>query len=318
MNSFLKAFFSLADFMLAPAVYPAGYLLKLIRRALLYMPLCKRVLLQIGVFPIRDHYYEPLFDGRKLRHPLDQERDLPGIEWNVEEQLDLLRSFCFEEEIRDMAISKCGDPDIDFNHGPFRSGDAEFWYSLIRRKKPGKVFEIGSGNSTLIAMNAIRKNREEIPGYQCKHLCIEPYEMPWLEKTGAIVVRKRVEDVGKEIFSELSHGDILFIDSSHIIRPQGDVLFAYLSLLPSLNKGVIVHIHDIFSPRDYLKDFVINEVRFWNEQYLLEAFLTCNRDWKIIGALNYLHHNYFETLQAKCPFLTRDREPGSFYIEKIA
>jgi len=67
-----------------------------------------------------------------------------------------------------------------------------------------------------------------------------------------------------------------------------------------------------------LKEFIINEVRFWNEQYLLEAFLTCNRNWKIIGALNYLHHHYLELLQEKCPFLTRDREPGSFYIEKIA
>jgi hypothetical protein len=113
---------------------------------------------------------------------LDQERDLPGLEWNVDEQLDLLRSFCFEEEIKDMAISKSGDLSIDFNHGPFRSGDAEYWYSLIRLKKPGRVFEIGSGNSTLIAMKAIRKNQEEVPGYQCKHLCIEPYEMPWLKK----------------------------------------------------------------------------------------------------------------------------------------
>lgn len=318
MNSLLKAFFSLADLVLAPAVYPAGYLLKLIRRALVYMPLCKRVLLQVGVFPIRDHYYEPLFDGRRLRHPLHQERDLPGLEWNVEEQLDLLKSFCFEEEIKDTAISKRGDMGIDFDYGPFRSGDSEYWYSLIRRKKPQRVFEIGSGNSTLIAMKALLKNQEDIPGYQCKHLCIEPYETPWLEKTGAIVVRQRVEDVGKEIFSELTYGDILFIDSSHIIRPQGDVLFMYLALLPSLNRGVIVHIHDIFSPRDYLENFVINEVRFWNEQYLLEAFLTGNRDWKIIGALNYLHHNHFETLQEKCPFLTRDREPGSFYIEKIA
>ncbi|MCG6533542.1 MAG: class I SAM-dependent methyltransferase, partial [Syntrophales bacterium LBB04] len=78
------------------------------------------------------------------------------------------------------------------------------------------------------------------------------------------------------------------------------------------------HIHDIFSPKDYLKEWVIDEVKLWNEQYLLEAFLTNNRDWKIIGALNYLHHNHFEQLSKKCPFLTQDREPGSFYIEKIA
>ena len=132
------------------------------------------------------------------------------------------------------------------------------------------------------------------------------------------VIRQKVEGLGKAVFAELEKGDILFIDSSHIIRPQGDVLFEYLESLPSLNRGVIVHIHDIFSPKDYLKEWVTNEVRFWNEQYLLEAFLTCNRDWKIIGALNYLHHNHFERLQEKCPFLTKDREPGSFYVEKVA
>ena len=93
-----------------------------------------------------------------------------------------------------------------------------------------------------------------------------------LEKIGVTVIRQKVEGLGKAVFAELEKGDILFIDSSHIIRPQGDVLFEYLESLPSLNRGVIVHIHDIFSPKDYLKEWVTNEVRFWNEQYLLEAF----------------------------------------------
>jgi hypothetical protein len=96
------------------------------------------------------------------------------------------------------------------------------------------------------------------------------------------------------------------------------VLFEYLELLPALSPGVIVHIHDIFSPKNYLKGWLEDEVRFWNEQYLLEAFLTHNRDWKIIGALNYLHHNHYEKLKAVAPYLTHDREPGSFYIQKIA
>lgn len=281
------------------------------------MPFCKRVLMQVGVFPIRNHYYEPLFDSRVLGRPLDQDRNLPGIYWNVAEQLDILERFCFNDELKDVPRSKVDEKQFYIDNGAFASGDAEYLYNIIRLKKPARIFEIGSGNSTLMARKAIKKNQKEMPGYQCKHLCIEPFEMPWLEKVGAIIIRQRVEEVGKAVFAELEEGDILFIDSSHIIRPQGDVLFEYLELLPSLNKGVIVHIHDIFSPKDYLKGWVADEVRFWNEQYLLEAFLTCNRDWKIIGALNYLHHNYFERLQEKCPFLTQDREPGSFYIEKV-
>jgi len=126
-----------------------------------------------------------------------------------------------------------------------------------------------------------------------------------------------VEDVEPGFFSELEENDILFIDSSHVIRPQGDVLFEYLELLPSLNKGVIVHIHDIFSPRNYPEQWLKDEVRLWNEQYLLEAFLCHNSHWKIIGALNYLHHHYYEELKRVAPFLTPGHEPGSFYIQKI-
>ena len=195
----------------------------------------------------------------------------------------------------------------------FESGDAEYWYQLIRSKKPRKIFEIGSGNSTLMAINAISMNKQDDPSYTCKHVCIEPYEMPWLEKTGVTVIRKKIEDVEISFFSELADCDILFIDSSHIIRPQGDVLFEYLQLLPSLNKGVIVHIHDIFSPRNYSNEWLMGDIRFWNEQYLLEAFLSHNTSWQIIGSINYLHHNHYKSLKKTCPFLTPDREPGSFY-----
>ena len=79
--------------------------------------------------------------------------------------------------------------------------------------------------------------------------------------------------------------DILFIGSSHVIRPQGDVLFEYLELLPTLKRGVIVHVHDIFSPRDYPQSWLLDEVRLWNEQYLLEAFLTDNEHWKSNGII---------------------------------
>ncbi|OGP87973.1 MAG: hypothetical protein A2156_01720 [Deltaproteobacteria bacterium RBG_16_48_10] len=318
MKSLIRKVLPLADIALALAVYPAAHLMKAIRKTGIdRMPFCKRALLHVGVFPIRNHYHEPLFDSRILSRPLDQDRVLPGIDLNVAEQLHLLESFCFSEELKDVPSSKADELTFYINNGAFESGDAEYLYNLIRLKKPSRIFEIGSGNSTLIAMKAINKNREELSGYKCKYICIEPYERTWLEKTGVNVLRQRVENVNKEIFSELENNDILFIDSSHIIRPQGDVLFEYLELLPSLKTGVIVHIHDIFSPKDYLKEWVMDQVRLWNEQYLLEAFLTSNREWKILGALNYLRHNHYEELQAKCPFLTRDREPGSFYIQKV-
>jgi hypothetical protein len=101
-----------------------------------------------------------------------------------------------------------------------------------------------------------------------------------------------------------------------MIRPQGDVLHEFLDILPQLNNGVIVHVHDIFTPSDYPHEWIVQSKRFWNEQYLLEAFLTNNSEWEVIGALNYLKHRHFAALQVCCPRLTAEREPGSFYLRK--
>lgn len=273
--------------------------------------------MKIGVFPIRAHYYEPQFDNRNPKKPFSQDRILPGIDWNATGQLKIISKFSFSQELADISQKKVNTLDFYLNNGAFESGDAEYWYQLIRSIKPERIFEVGSGNSTLMAIKAISRNHEQDSDYKCKHVCIEPYEMPWLEETGVSVVRKKIEDVELTFFSELEENDILFIDSSHIIRPQGDVLFEYLELLPTLNKGVIVHVHDIFSPKNYPREWLEDKVILWNEQYLLEAFLSHNSSWKIIGSLNFLHHNYYEKLKSVAPFLTPDREPGSFYIQKI-
>jgi hypothetical protein len=273
--------------------------------------------MNVKVFPIRNHYYEPQFDNRNPKRDFSEERDLPGIDWNVAGQLATLGEFTFAGELTDLPRERRGSSEFFLNNGAFESGDAEYWYQIIRAVRPKRILEIGSGSSTLMAIKAIKMNREDDPGYECEHTCVEPYEAPWLENTGVRVVREKVEDVGTALFSSLEENDILFIDSSHMIKPQGDVLFEYLQLLPSLRKGVIVHVHDIFSPRNYPSQWLQVEIMFWNEQYLLEAFLTDNGRWKIIGALNYLRHNHYDKLKAVAPFLSPDREPGSFYIRKV-
>lgn len=167
-----------ADVVLAPLVFPAAILLKVIRKQGVHrMPLSKRILLRVGIFPIRNHYYEPLFDGRLLRFPMDRDRVLPGIDWNVEGQREFLKSFHHSGELNDLPDSKVDDLTFYISNTAFGGGDAEYWYNLIRLKKPSKIFEIGSGHSTLMAQKAISKNKEESPGYACKHLCIEPFEM---------------------------------------------------------------------------------------------------------------------------------------------
>ena len=309
------------DRVLAPFVRLSARLLKRIRRAgIEKFPRCRQALLDIGVFPVRNHYYEPQFDHRNPRRALSDERPLPGVDWNAAGQLALLDELVFADELRELPRAlPPGAPAhaLHIDNEWFEAGDAELWYQLIRARKPARIFEIGSGFSTLVAMRALERNRQDDPAYSCQHVCIEPYERAWLDQAAVTLVRRRVEEVDAAFFAQLAAGDILFIDSSHMIRPDGDVLFEYLELLPTLAVGVIVHVHDIFSPRNYPADWVVDQVLFWNEQYLLEAFLTHNDRWQVLAAANWLQHAHPERLRAVAPFLLADSEPGSFYLQRL-
>jgi hypothetical protein len=315
----LKKILPVLDVVVAPAVYCCALLLRLVRRiGVERLPVSRAMLLRAGCFPVRDHYYEPAFRNEVLRDVLSTERDLPGIDWNTEEQLHLLESFSCSGELADLSRREISGCEFYVDNGAFESGDAEYWYNLIRLKKPKRIIEIGSGFSTRMARRALAANERDDPQYTCEHVLIEPYEHRWLDDLGVQVIREKVEDSDMRMFEKLESDDILFIDSSHVIRPRGDVLFEYLEILPLLNVGVIVHVHDIFTPRDYPPDVVVDKVKFWNEQYLLEAFLTANDQWKIIGALNFLRHNHYAELKAKCPFLSEERDPGSFYFQRVS
>jgi hypothetical protein len=305
------------DVLLSPFTFLSAATLLVVRRiGFRYLKINRRVLAKVGVMPIRNHYYEPLFDGRNLSRPLSDDRNLPGINLNAEEQVAILASFHYTEELNKIPENYVDELSFHFNNGSYIDADAEYWYNLIRFKKPKNIIEIGSGHSTKMAQLAIKQNEKEDAAYKCKHICIEPYEMPWLEKLGITIIRKKVEEMDIEFFKQLGPDDVLFIDSSHMIRPQGDVLFEFLEVLPVLNKGVIVHVHDIFTPKDYPKEWVLDEVIFWNEQYLLEAFLTSNNNWRILGGLNFLSHHYLKELKSKCPRASNSKGNGSFYMVK--
>lgn len=311
------------DLVLFPLTLLCSLFMKLVRRVGVYrMPVSRAIFNRVGVFPIRDHYYEPMFNPAHLRHSLEQERKLPGIDWNVAGQLALLERFHFNEELEKLPRAPKGDLEFYFGNANFGAGDAEYLYNMVRLHKPANLIEIGSGFSTLLAHQAVRMNMHEDANYCCRHVCIEPYEMEWLSRLeGVEIVRQPVEGIEVDLFRALGRNDILFIDSSHVIRPQGDVVHEFLEILPILQPGVFVHIHDIFSPRDYPKGWVVDEVRLYNEQYLLEAFLCCNDKFEVTGALNYLKHHYPEKLAEKCLVFRQNPdvyEPGSFWIRRVS
>jgi hypothetical protein len=281
------------------------------------LPVAKRIFLKFGLYPIVDHYYDPLFDFRKVVSssvPLES-----SLRFDHTPQLNFINTLRFSEELNAIPLSLNSETAYFYRNGSFGSGDSELYYSIIREKKPARILEVGSGFSTRIAVQAVKKNKEEISNYTCAVTCIEPYEMPWLEKLDVKLIRKKVEELSMDEFEALEENDILFIDSSHIIRPGGDVFFLILRVLPRLKKGVWIHFHDIFTPAEYPIEWLRDEFRMWNEQYLLEAFLVNNRSFETVVALNFLAKNFRNELGNALPVLAKEpeRDPGSFWIRKI-
>ena len=277
-------------------------------------PLQSRLFKWIGVFPIRDHYYEPrfvfseAFDAGRIRK-------LP-FELGLERQLQLLQALQYNSEVQTFeSESSAPSSDFNLNNGNFGPGDAELYYLMLRNHHPKNIIEIGSGYSTQICLKALEKNGAE--GYPCKLVCIEPYEMPFLnQQTNITLIREPVETLSVDLFKPLAAGDILFIDSSHIIRAGNDLLFIFFEILPILQKGVLIHIHDIFTPRHYPQDWLTKKMRFWNEQYLLEAFLYNNEGFKVLFTLNHLVKEEFEAVKKVLVHIEPESEPSSFWMER--
>lgn len=284
------------------------------------LPLSYKVWDRMGMAPVPFHYYQPVFNTSELNPRIFSLPDvMRGIEWNEQQQLELLAEFHFQDELVNVPFAATATGPLEFFHAnpSYGPADAEMLYNMVRHFKPAKVVEIGSGYSTRMLKKALDANKKE--GVSSKHVCIEPYEMPWLESLGVDeVIRSKVEDVGLDVFQKLEANDILFIDSSHVLRMGGDVFAEYLHILPSLRKGVVIHIHDIFLPYDYPKDWIVAKRRFWTEQYLLQAFLAFNTSFRILAAVNYLALHHSGELAKACPVYSKHRHGhGSFWMQRI-
>lgn len=280
---------------------------------------------KLGFYIIPNHFYYPIPDTRTLKDDLwEKHSELIGIDMNEEGQINLLSLFSskFKEEYESFPRNKTSIPyQYYIDNGSFESVDGEIYYCMIRYFKPKKIFEIGAGYSTYLSAQAILKNKEGDNGYECELIAIEPYPNDVL-KAGfpgfSKLISKKVQDIPLSEFKKLRENDILFIDSSHVLKIGSDVQYEYLEILPRLNKGVIVHFHDIFLPAEYPKKWVLEEYRFWNEQYLLQAFLTFNDSFQVLWAGSYMHLRYPDKLEDAFSSYKRDeRWPGSFWVRKI-
>lgn len=256
-----------------------------------------RWLQQRGVCITPNHFYWPIPDVTGLsarRWP--SESQVVGVDLHLERQREFLDGviarFANECEFPDAPTELSSE--YHYNNGLFEAVDAEIAYSMVRWLRPRCIVEIGSGYSTRVMASALVRNFERYAN-DCHFVSIEPNPDAVLSRgfTGLTrVVPKRVQDAELDIPSMLNAGDILFIDSSHVVAVGSDVVYEFLEVLPRLRSGVVVHVHDIFLPADYPRDTVLDGLCFWSEQYLLQAFLSFNRDYEVLWSSSAMQSAY--------------------------
>lgn len=277
-----------------------------------------RQLEKMGYQVTRNHFYSPIPDTLKSDNPVwERISDMVGIDIAEDDQVRLAESFAADYRAEYGAFAREATEPWEFVSGneSFGPVDAEIAYCMVRRFKPKRVIEVGSGASTLVMAQAIRKN-----GTPCELTSIEPYPNPVIRKGFPGLTRliaKPVEEVDLSVFAELEAGDILFLDSSHVIKIGNDVQYEYLEVLPRLAPGVIVHAHDIFLPANYPKRWVVDLRLFWNEQYMLQALLAHNNRFKVTWAGHFMHMNHPDLLESVFPSYNRATEaPASFWFTR--
>jgi predicted O-methyltransferase YrrM len=258
------------------------------------------------------HFYSPIPDTRELRDHYPSESPMQGIDLRTDEQRALLRDVLavYEPELAHIATRDETGPAFFMANDAFRGIDPYIYYALIRHLRPATVIEVGSGFSTLLAAEAVATNGVG------EVICVDPWPRDFIAAhTGPIRrICERVEALDTDLFASLQANDMLFIDSSHVVRTGGDVAWMVLSILPLLRPGVLIHFHDIYLPDDYPFDVVVTRRQFWTEQYLVQAYLIENEHAQVLFGSNHMVRQHPADLRACFP--TADAFGASFWIRK--
>jgi len=260
---------------------------------------------RIHVTPV--HFYSPLPNTRELAPEIwDAHSELVGIDMREDGQLELLGeiSDAYRAEYSALPSRATSDEARYYvDNVSFTSVDGEMLYALVRRLRPRRILEAGSGMSTRLIAQALGANATD-EREPCEYIVIDPYPGPVIRGgLGQIsrLIEQRVQDVELSELTALGENDILFIDSSHALKIGSDVRFLFLEVIPRLAPGVVVHVHDVFLPAEYPRQWVMGDHRFWNEQYLLQAFLAFNTTWEVLWAGSYMHLRHPDALAAAFP-----------------
>lgn len=267
------------------------------------------------------HFYSPIPNFAAVWQNEDRiwdyEREIKDVNLNIEHQLDMVKTLGkYAENMPVFPDHKSSDFRYYSKNSQFSLGDAVTLHSMMRYLKPNKIIEIGSGYSSCMMLdtNKLYFNNS----IDCTF--IEPYPERLLgalednEKQNINLQKTFIQDVPLNIFSELEGNDILFIDCSHVSKIDSDLNHILFNILPVLKKGVYIHIHDVFYPFEYPKEW-IKEERAWNECYLLRAFLQNNDAYSIEVFTSYLIIHHYELLRQLLPDVA-NRSGGHIWLKK--
>lgn len=289
-----------------------------------YIRVLRKVVDDTGAYS-PGHFHSPIPSREEVAEVVARSRtkptgkgELPGISLNGEKQLELLK--IFEAFYKDLPFPEEQTEGCRYYYrrSPYPYPDAIFLYSFLRYAKPKQIIEVGSGFSSAVILDTVDRFFPQPP----KITFIEPYPVNLKrllrpEDTKRVtVVTERVQKTPVELFASLNSGDLLFIDSSHVVKCGSDLSFLFFDVLPRLRVGVYVHFHDIWLSFEYPEEWLLNGW-YWNEAYFLRAFLSNNNAWEICFFNNYVRTVSEDFLAAKMPLCLKD-VGGSLYIRKIA
>lgn len=210
----------------------------------------------------------------------------------------------------DLADAGRNQVGYSFDNGWFGSPDAEVAYAVVQQYRPNCIVEVGCGNSTKLLRQAITDARLDT-----RLICVDPQPRSDVRAFATDVFQREVQTLEcSELLSWIGAGDVLFIDSSHIVARGSDVVYLLLNVLPRLRAGTLVHLHDIYLPYDYPPD-VVAELR-WSEQYLVQALLTSTDQYELLWAGHYIQRLRPE-LHAWLELYAPDRRASSLWLRKL-
>uniref|UniRef100_A0A6C0IHL7 Methyltransferase domain-containing protein n=1 Tax=viral metagenome TaxID=1070528 RepID=A0A6C0IHL7_9ZZZZ len=234
-------------------------------------------------------YESPFPDYDIIKSNKLELRNICKLNINYEENIDLMREITskyiddWNPLDYDNSINFCKNPKYNVSYPEY---DAFILYCLIRHFKPKNIIEVGSGMSTRAMIDSMT-----IENININITCIDKYTTDEIKNNlrnlNINFIDEDIITTDLSIFNTLGENDICFIDSSHVLKNYGDVELEYLNILPSLNKNVIVHIHDIFLPYNYPVIWIVDWKCVLTEQQLLAAYLHNNSKVEILSANNY-------------------------------